>query len=249
MTSGCEETRETGGVDEQIVVALGGRRSFYDLLAALYFRPLTAEQIDRFAEFDWSRYAEVNERFAAGANDVQRYLRKRNTGTRQELAVDFTGSFGGTSTWEGRYAVPYESVFTSEDGLMCQESYHEVHALFKESGVVRAEGYDYPDDHLSFMFEYLGVLSGRMENGVRCGAWEEVLNWAETSARFVDDHVLSWFDDFEDVALRLVRTRFYRGFIGITEGFLRFDRELLDDVADVARLRAAERPSGLAEAM
>ncbi|WP_449315630.1 TorD/DmsD family molecular chaperone [Rubneribacter sp.] len=241
MTDEREEAREAGCVDEQIAAALEGRRSFYDLLAALYFRPLSAEQVKRCAEFDWARYAEVNERFAAGANDVRRYLRKRNTGTRQELAVDFTGSFGGMSAWEGRCAVPYESVFTSEDGLMYQESYHEVHTLFRESGVARAEGYDYPDDHLSFMFEYLGVLSGRMEAGVRDGAWEEVLNWAETSARFVDEHILTWFADFEEVALQLVKTRFYRGILGITEGFLRFDRELLNDVADVARLRATER--------
>ena len=33
------------------------------------------------AEMDWSEYADVNELFADGVNDITRYLRKRNSGT------------------------------------------------------------------------------------------------------------------------------------------------------------------------
>ena len=80
---------------------------------------------------DWSEYADVNELFADGVNDITRYLRKRNSGTRQALAVDFTSAFAGTSSWKGRYAVPYESVHTSEEGLMFQDAYHEVFQLYK----------------------------------------------------------------------------------------------------------------------
>lgn len=41
-------------VTEDMIAALKGRAAFYDLLAAIYFRPLTAEQIDNIAEMDWS---------------------------------------------------------------------------------------------------------------------------------------------------------------------------------------------------
>ena len=59
-------------VTEDMIAALKGRAAFYDLLAAIYFRPLTAEQIDNIAEMDWSEYADVNELFADGVNDVSR---------------------------------------------------------------------------------------------------------------------------------------------------------------------------------
>ena len=149
-------------VTEDMIAALKGRAAFYDLLAAIYFRPLTAEQIDNIAEMDWSEYADVNELFADGVNDITRYLRKRNSGTRQALAVDFTSAFAGTSSWKGRYAVPYESVHTSEEGLMFQDAYHEVFQLYKANHVAKAEGYDFPHDHLSFMCEFLVVLSDRI---------------------------------------------------------------------------------------
>lgn len=231
-----------GGHTEELFSALEGRRSFYDLLAALYFKPLTLEQIDNFDNINLSAYAEVNDPLAQGVNDIERYLNKRHSGTRRELAVDFTGCFGGTSTWKGRYAVPYESVFTSDEGLLYQGSFHEVHSLFKRSGITRAEGYDYPDDHLSFMFEYLGILSTRMIRSLEEGDTESALRHIAVSKEFMDDHILSWFDDFSDLASHLLTTRFYRGVLSATKGFLLFDSDLMDDIAALLNEIAHRHP-------
>lgn len=215
---------------QQLLDALEGRAAFYDLLASLYFKPLTIQQIDQIDSMDLAPYAEVNELFAQGLNDIRRYLNKRNSGTRQALAVDFTGAFAGTSSWKGRYAVPYESVFTSEEGLMYQESYHEVYHLFKQNRVARAEGYDYPDDHLSFMCEFLAIVSGRIADAVRAGDSQAAIEQVDLSEGFLCDHILSWFDDFEELALHLLETRFYRGVLKITRGFFQFDLQLLDEL-------------------
>ena len=102
-----------------------------------------------------------NEAFRDGLNDMVRYLRKRNTGTRQELACDFTSAFAGTKTYAGKSAVPYESVFTSEDGLLCQEAYHEVHAAYRREALHKRDGITFPDDHLSFMCQFMATLSRR----------------------------------------------------------------------------------------
>ena len=206
-------------VTEDMIAALKGRAAFYDLLAAIYFRPLTAEQIDNIAEMDWSEYADVNELFADGVNDITRYLRKRNSGTRQALAVDFTSAFAGTSSWKGRYAVPYESVHTSEEGLMFQDAYHEVFQLYKANHVAKAEGYDFPHDHLSFMCEFLVVLSDRIIAALEAGDDAEALRQVRVSRAFLADHILSWFDTFQDLALLLLETRFYRGVLKISKGF------------------------------
>lgn len=222
---------EAAAVTADMIAALKGRAAFYDLLAAIYFRPLTAEQIDNIAEMDWSEYADVNELFADGVNDIARYLRKRNSGTRQALAVDFTSAFAGTSSWKGRYAVPYESVHTSEEGLFFQDAYHEVFQLYKANHVAKAEGYDFPHDHLSFMCEFLVVLSDRIVAALEAGDDAEALCQVRVSRAFLADHILSWFDTFQDLALLLLETRFYRGILKISKGFFLEDAELLDAIA------------------
>ena len=131
-----------------LVSALEGRAAFYDVVAALYYKPLAQEQIDRIAEGGLAAFAGAGELMAEGLHDMERALSKRHSGTRQELAVDFTGAFAGTSSWKGRYATPYESVFTSEEGLLFQDSYHEVYRLYRQNSVRKSPGYDFPDDHL-----------------------------------------------------------------------------------------------------
>lgn len=212
--------------------ALAGRTSFYDLLAALYFKPLREEQLDSIASLDLSAYADVNQDFADGLNDIARSLAKRTSATRQDLAVDFTGAFAGTSTWEGKCAVPYESVFTSDDGLMFQDSFHEVYRIFRENSVERAPGYDFPDDHLSFMCEFLSMLSTRAADALRAGDLQAAREDIELSRDFLQEHILSWFDDFEDLAMKLLKTRFYRGVLKVSKGFFQFDLDVTEDLLE-----------------
>ena len=87
-----------------LVSALEGRAAFYDVVAALYYKPLAQEQIDHIAEGGLAAFAGAGELMAEGLHDMERALSKRHSGTRQELAVDFTGAFAGTSSWKGRYA-------------------------------------------------------------------------------------------------------------------------------------------------
>jgi len=222
---------EAGRFDD-IIAALQGRAAFYDLLASVYFKPLTAEQVENFAHTDFSMYEDVNEEFASGINDIRRYLRKRNTGTRQELAVDYTASFGSVASWQGRYAAPYESVHTSEEGLMFQDSYHEVFHLYKQQRVERGEGYDYPHDHLSFMCTFEGILSERAIEALQRGDVTEALYQISVAGEFLEQHILSWYDTLADLALKIIKTRFYRGIVSISKGFFLFDEQLLSDISE-----------------
>ena len=224
-------TTETHGASS-IATALAGRAAFYDAVAALYYKPLTQEQVDRIAQGGLAAFAGTNELVAEGLHDMERALSKRHSGTRQELAVDFTGAFAGTSSWKGRYATPYESVFTSEEGLLFQESYHEVHRLYRDSGVRKSEGYDFPDDHLSFICEFQAVLARRAIEALEAGDAASALGQVRCSQAVLRDHVLSWFDGFEELALHLVKTRFYRGVLKMSRGFFLFDADVLDDMAE-----------------
>lgn len=217
---------------EDLVAALEGRAAFYDVLAALYYRPLTQEQIERIAAGDLAAFADGHELMAEGLHDIERALAKRNSGTRQDLAVDFTAAFAGTSSWKGRYATPYESVFTSEEGLLLQDSFHEVYHLFRQNSVRTGEGYDFPDDHLSFICEFEAILSHRTIEALKAGDVAAAREQAALAKTVLHEHILSWFDDFEELALRILTTRFYRGVLKASKGFFLFDANLLDDMEE-----------------
>ena len=49
---------------------------------------------------------------------------------------------------------------------------------------------------------------------------------------FLDEHVASWFPLLRRRAEQLVTTRFYRGVLALTQGYLDFDLELLKQASD-----------------
>ena len=198
-------------------------------LSALYFKTLSQEQIDNLANQDLSAFKGINADIDSGLNDIARYLRRRNTGTRQQLACDFTSAFVGTKTYEGKSAVPYESVFTSEDGLMCQQAYHDVVAIYAREGLKKDDGLHIPDDHLSYMLEFVGVLLDRAASALEKGDDEAAAHDLTCVRDFVDEHMLSWFDEFAQRAQLLLETRFYRGVLSMTRGFLTFVRDTADE--------------------
>ncbi len=216
----------------EVAEVLEGRAAFYEMLASLFFRPLTQDQIDAMAVQDFSPYQGINDAFDGGINHVTRYLRKRHTGTRQELACDFTSAFAGTKTYEGKSAVPYESVFTSEEGLLCQGSYHEVYAAYKRASLHKREGLDFPEDHLSFLCQFMAVMSRRAIDKLDADDVEGAVEDLRCSREFLGRHILSWYQAFEERALLIVGARFYRGVLAMARGFFTFDADVLDGLVE-----------------
>lgn len=75
------------------------------------------------------------------------------------------------------------------------------------------------------------VLSDRIVAALEAGDDAEALRQVRVSRAFLADHILSWFDTFQDLALLLLETRFYRGILKISKGFFLEDAELLDAIA------------------
>lgn len=229
---------------EVVRKTLGDRAALYRMLAQLYFKPLTQEQIDALAEADLAVIAsEDGSPFADGYNDLYRYLRKRNTGTRQELASDYTATFYGTQTYKGRAAQPFESLYRYGGGFVMGEASGEVHRVFRESYVRVKEGLDLPDDHLSFLFEFMARQCDGLSDLIADGRFDEALQSVLEQQAFFDAHVASWFPRFKALASKLVSTRFYRGCLKITQAFVEDEpdamAQLENDLEDLRSRKAA----------
>ena len=101
---------------------LSQRAEMYKVLAQLYFRPLSSEQVNALSEQDWKSLAEDGSAAADACNDIYRALRRMNTGTVDDLAADFTAVFYGASTHDGKTAQPYASLFMHDGNQIMGEA-------------------------------------------------------------------------------------------------------------------------------
>ena len=207
--------------NDEIIGMLEERGGTYRLLARLFFKPLTQEEIDALVVSGFAEAAQADSGACDdGCSDIARYLRRRNTGTREELACDFTSAFYGTITVEGRTAMPYESLFRFGGTQLMGVPQGEVYKEFKANRVRVPAGLDVPEDHLSFMFDYLALLCDRAIECVRCGDVSGAVEVLDKQRNFLAEHVASWYADFQTLATRIVQTRFYRGVLKMTSAFI-----------------------------
>ena len=208
------------------------RASFYRMLASLFYRPLTQEEIDSMASSNLSSFESVEgvegTLMGEGIHEINRSLKRKNTGTRQELAADFTSVFGGIGTWNNQCAAPYKSVFTSEEGLLYQEGYREVFAEYKRHCVRLREGVDLPDDHLSFICEFMALMADRAATAMESGKQDEAASLLFDSCSFLREHILSWFPRLYARANHIAETHFYRGVLKLARGYFENDLKTLE---------------------
>ena len=208
--------------------------AFLRMLAGLYFKPLTQEQIDALDADAFHTLALTSEDAlsAEGYNDIWRFLRRRDTGTRQVLNVDFTGAFYGASTYEGLCAEPYESLYTNAEGVLIGPARDAAFHIYKDHGMKVQEGLDLPDDHLTFELEFLAALCDRATQALQAadaGAAKEEISLARDFSR---DHVCNWFNRFFNLSNKLLTTRFYRGVNKIAKAFLLVEPDYYERLED-----------------
>lgn len=215
---------------EDVCDVLESRSEFYLMLAGLYFKPLTQAQIDSMAEEDYAGYVVGESLLDEGFDDIRRALRKRHTGTRSILATEWTSTFGGAEAYKGRYCVPNASVFLDESGLTYGRPRNEVSRIYGEQCLRLADNSGMPESHISFELEFLSILSGEISRHLQAGELDQALRKIDLSQQFIEERILTWFPQLMELAMVMLKTRFYKGVLKITKGYLELDLQTLEDV-------------------
>ena len=218
---------------ESLSDLLEGRVASYRMFSRLFLKPLSDSDIEDLVSMDLISRAldlEGTGLLAEGFNDMGRGLRKRHTGTRQMLATDYTMCFDGVETVGEEVAVPYASIFLGEKALFNQQPRNEVYQLFFIEGVGLKKNIDLPEDHISFELEFLAILSERAFAAFQSDDLDEFRRNLKLSRDFTHNHILSWFGLLAKRAYKILKTRFYRGVIKATEGYLRLDLQIIDEL-------------------
>lgn len=164
-----------------------------------------------------------------GYRELVSFLNTSWERTRGELAADFAHTFIGVSTEIKNVAFPYESVYTSPEHLLMQDSRDEVLAEYRKAKVVLDEDVGEPEDHIAFELEFMQIIGERAADALDAGEKLKCIDLLETRSDFTDEHLLNWVYNFNSDVHRIAQTKFYRAIADILVGVIEIDREILDE--------------------
>ncbi len=150
---------------------------------------------------------------------------------RDWLAADFAALY---LTHRHRVS-PDESVWLDEDGLVRQKPMLEVREWYARFGVAAPDWRKVPDDNIALQLAFVSHLMTARDGD---GDWLATL---EDAARFLDDHLLLWLDDFASAAASRCHTPFYAGLAIFTAAWMRAFREILGRLTGIAPPAPGER--------
>lgn len=205
--------------------------TMYLFLSQVFFKELTEEAIEQFERASYPENT-GNDSIDQGNQMINRYFTFKGTDPRTELACEYARIFLGA----GRYteardiAAPYESVFTSEEQLVMQESRDDVYRRYLEDGFQVDPSLHEPEDHLTFELEYLASMNTRAAEAVAADDEATLSHNLVRQTEFIDEHLLNWLPDLRAAAQKYAQLTFYVGMLLVAEGYLQESQTLLQDL-------------------
>ena len=143
---------------------------------------------------------------------------------RVDIAADYARLFLGMSASP---VSPYESVFTSPEHLLMQDSRDEVLAMYRGEGFSYSSEDNLPEDHIGTEMEFMAALCQKEIDALEGGDIEEASRVAAVQKAFVSDHLAVWLPQFCDQVESRAKTLFYGGVAEITRDMLEAEKEFL----------------------
>ena len=147
----------------------------------------------------------------------------------RELATEYARCVLNTGQIPCYY--PCESVYTSPEGMMKQEAYHQVVAIYAAEGLGRARRTGEPEDHISAEMEYMAHLCSRARDALTGGCPDLYAAYLDKQRAFLEEHLLVWAPRYAGNMKTVARGDFYLAVAEITEEFLADELVNLEDLA------------------
>lgn len=196
---------------EELACIMDGCAAFYRFSSNALLHEFTKEQIAELKEMGVPEDASPAARDAFGA--IKRYLAHCGADPRTDLAVDYARVFLSAGVYDGLTAEPYESVFTSEDQLLMQDSRDDAVRIYRQQGIEVDPELHMPEDHLGLELDFIATMASRTaallreanqgegggssEGGATNNAepdYSAVAEAARVQADFIEQHILNWID-------------------------------------------------------
>jgi len=203
------------------------RETMYRFLSRIYRIEVDAPLLQYLPEMGFPTECDDPE-LGEGYSMMTACLRDLGSDALTDLAVDYARIFLGAGVFEGVVASPYESVYTSEERLIMQESRDKVASVYKDNELKLKNTIDIPEDHIALELEFMAHLC--REAMKLDGDRERVLRLLAEQKDFIERHIMNWVPAFCADIEKCASTDFYRAVAKITRGFINIDLEILEDI-------------------
>ncbi|MBQ6453287.1 MAG: molecular chaperone TorD family protein [Coriobacteriales bacterium] len=210
---------------------VANRIATYGFLARLYRKEIDQSLLDEMCKMKYptnTGNADVDE----GYRLICTYLCGIWERTLEELAVDFTKVFLGSGMNAYSAAYPFESVHTSARRLLMQDARDEVLAVYRAAGLAKSDNWKEGEDHIALELEFMQVLCTRALDALNAGDEDKAVDLFMQQYNFLQDHLLNWTPMLVGEMEKFAKTDMYRGLGKLTIGFLKTDREFLEDILE-----------------
>ncbi|WP_158539802.1 molecular chaperone [Gordonibacter sp. 28C] len=197
------------------------RANMYAFFSKVFLREFDDEELARLGSSD--AVPPLNERMADGSRRLARAVQVGGIDYRTRLAVEYARIFLSAGISEGTAAVPFESVYTSEDHLVMQDARDDVVALYRRHGLDVEPRLHTPEDHLGFEMEFLSTLAARSAEALSAGDDAAFAELARVQLGFLEGHVLNWIGDLAEDVEECAKDDFYPALMQIVIGYAELD--------------------------
>ena len=149
-----------------------------------------------------------------------------------ELAGEYTRLFLGP---EDYVAAPWESVYTTKERALFQESTLAVRCWFGRFGYV-AGGYpNFPDDHISLMMDFLARTTQMASEELARGDAENCAKVLEDQAEFERAHLLNWVYRYATDMQQSESHIFYPQLSAALAEWIAYDQQVIAELVETCR--------------
>ena len=200
--------------------SIAARSSVYRLLAGLFARELTEENIVGFQQGNGCRLLDALEKveeYATIAHRLKGYFDSvADPGQAAlDLAESYAWNFHGVG---GPHAAPlYASVYLSKNSVTHQEVERELGRIIFGQGLSSENSDKEPYDHLSVILEFIAWLDETEES-----TQQQALT-QKTRKKIIEKYLLSWLPAFVIRCKQTDRLGFYSGLAAVTLEFVEAD--------------------------
>ncbi len=146
-----------------------------------------------------------------------------------ELKADFAACF---LLDEQSGAMPYASLYLSEDGMMYSEAERKMRELLSKSGLMILESFKEPSDHLAIYLSLLQKWCQQLRDEIEheSNISEYLHNEYLAQRTFINDGILLWLPNWHDRLSRIThcQTGFYQAFGVLLLAFLFAEKDFLE---------------------
>lgn len=221
---------------EELEQLMDQRAAFYRFMGSALLHEFTVEQIEQLRTTKLAAFTEAAGSLSPEAKEVmqraKRYLSHPGVDPRTDLAVDYARVFLSAGVYDGLTAEPYESIFTSEDGLLMQDARDNAVRIYRENGVGVDPQLHMPEDHLGLELEFMASMAEKTKTALEADDSAEIARCIEVQRTFIADHLLNWLPALTEKVDEFAQLPLYPAIMRVIEGFLKEDDLFLADLKE-----------------